>query len=72
VKKTPSTGWATSALPVAAAPVTTWKTPGGSPASSNSAPMARPVRAANSEGLYSTALPVSSAARNTLEPTKYG
>ena len=37
-----------------------------------SSPIASPVRVANSDGLYSTALPVSSAGTNTFEPTNYG
>ena len=34
--------------------------------------MASPVRVAYSDGLYSTALPVSSAGTNTLPPTNQG
>ena len=51
VKKTPSTGWSTRAAPVAPAPVTTQKTSVGTPAACSISPIARPVSAANSEGL---------------------
>ena len=48
------------------------KTSAGIPASWNVSAMCRPVSVANSEGLYNTALPASSAGTNTLLPTKYG
>ena len=72
VKKTPSTGCASTARPTSPAPMTTAKTSCGMPDRCSSLPISRPVSVANSDGLYSTALPVSSAGTNTLAPTKYG
>jgi hypothetical protein len=45
---------------------------GGTPASCISRAISRPVMTAYSEGLYNTALPVSSAGTNTLQPTNQG
>src|SRR5512137_574248 len=72
VKKTPSTGCASTARPASAAPITTAKTSCGTPARCSSLPISSPVSVANSDGLYSTALPASSAGTKTLAPTKYG
>jgi hypothetical protein len=70
VKNTPFTGLSTRAAPVAAVPITGTKTSSGTPAMCRRSAMASPVREANSEGLYRTALPASRAGRNTFEPTK--
>ncbi len=72
VKKMPSIGWRISAAPVAPSPTTGTNTSRGMPASCSISAMCRPVRVANSDGLYSTALPATSAGTKTLLPTKYG
>ncbi len=68
----PASGWSSSAAPAPPPPITTWKTSPGTPASCISSPIASPVRDANSDGLYSTALPVSSAGTKTFDPTNQG
>ena len=72
VKNTPSTGCASSAAPASPAPTITCKTSCGTPAPCSRLPISRPVSVAYSLGLYSTALPASSAGTKTLAPTKYG
>ena len=61
---------ASNAAPTSPPPTSTANTSRGTPASCNRRPISRPVKVAYSEGLYSTVLPVSSAGRMTLQPTK--
>jgi hypothetical protein len=56
-----TSGWATRAAPVRPSPVTTFKTPAGSPASRESSAKRSAVRGVNSAGFRTTVFPVASA-----------
>ena len=70
VKNTPSTRCRVNAVPTAPAPIRHCSASAGTPLACSSRVMCRPLSVACSEGLYSTVLPVSSAGRITLQPTK--
>ena len=61
VKNRPSMSCASSAAPTSPPPTTAMNTSCGTPAACSKRAIASPVSVAYSEGLYSTALPVSSA-----------